>query len=214
MELKEIVSRFRKLATASVSDAVDKVTGERGFMSHEIKPIFNCKVVGPAVTVKEVFALKNEGPKMALSAIDAAEDGSVLVISAENAKDYALFGGLMGTGAKVNGLDGAILDGGVRDVNELKEIGFPVFSRSLVPSTTLGRIITVASNIPVTCGDIWVNPGDIIVGDTDGVVVVPKDKAEEVLLKAEEIEEIERQQTEDIKLLKSITQAVEKWSRI
>jgi len=214
MELKEIVSRFRKLATASVSDAVDKITGERGFMSHEIKPIFNCKVVGPAVTVKEAFALKNEGPKMALSAIDAAEDGSVLVISAENAKDYALFGGLMGTGAKVNGLDGAILDGGVRDVNELKEIGFPVFSRSLVPSTTLGRIITVASNIPVTCGDIWVNPGDIIVGDTDGVVVVPKDKAEEVLLKAEEIEEIERQQTEDIKLLKSITQAVEKWSRI
>ncbi|KYH30615.1 RraA family protein [Neomoorella mulderi] len=214
MELKELVERFRKLATASVSDAVDKVTGERGFMTHEMKPIFNCKIVGPAVTVKEVFALKNEGPKLALQAIDSAEEGSVLVISAENAKDYALFGGLMGTGAKVNGFEGAVLDGGVRDVNELKELNFPVFSRSIVPSTTLGRIVTVASNIPVACGGVMVHPGDIIVGDTDGVVVVPRAKAEEVLLKAEEIEETERKQTEDIKELKSIVKAVEKWARI
>ncbi len=120
----------------------------------------------------------------------------------------------MGTGAKVNGFDGAVVDGGVRDVNQLKNANFPVFSRSIVPSSTIGRVITLVQNIPVTCGGVMVYPGDIILGDADGVVVVPRAYAEEILRIAEETEEIERQQIADIKELKSIVKAVEKWARI
>ncbi|MDI6878112.1 MAG: hypothetical protein QMC95_07425 [Desulfitobacteriaceae bacterium] len=103
MDLKEMVDRFRKVGTATVSDAVDKVTNVRGYMNHKIKPLFECRIAGPAVTVKEAFALKSEGPTLATEAINSAEAGSVLVISIEDAEDYAVFGGLMGTGAKVNG---------------------------------------------------------------------------------------------------------------
>lgn len=214
MELKEMVERFRKVGTATISDAVDKVTGIRGYMSCQIRPLFECKIVGPAVTIKEAFALKSEGPTLAIQAMDEEAEGSVLVIGIDDAEEFAVFGGIMGTGAKVNGFEGAVVNGGVRDVNQLKGIGLPVFSRSIVPSSTIGRVITVAQNIPVSCGGVMVYPGDIIVGDADGVIVVPRAKAEEVLLLAEQTEEIERLQMEEIKTLGSIVKAVEKWARL
>lgn len=214
MELKEMLERFRNVGTATVSDAIDKVTGVRGYMSHWIKPLFEAKIVGPAVTIQEAFALKSEGPTLAIQAMDQAEPESVMVIGIEGAEEFAVFGGIMGTGAKVNGFSGAVVDGGVRDVAQLKELGFPVFSRSVVPSSTIGRVVSVAANIPVCCGGIVVNPGDLIHGDADGVAVVPRSRAEEILLNAEKAEETERLQMEDIRSLKSIVQAVEKWARI
>jgi 4-hydroxy-4-methyl-2-oxoglutarate aldolase len=213
-DLKEMIEGFKKMPTASVSDAVDKVVGERGYMFHDMKPIFDCKFVGQAVTVKEVVSLKSEGPKHALECIEEAEEGSVLVISCEDGKEVAIFGGLMGTGCKVKNLAGAVLDGGCRDIAELKELNFPVCARAIVPSTTVGRRVTYDYNIPIDCAGVRVNPGDIIVADTDGVVVVPKDKVAEVYAKALEIEETEKAQTKDIWELKSVKKAVEKWARI
>ena len=214
MEFKEMLERFSKVGTATVSDAVDKITGLRGYMGHQIKPLFETKIVGPAVTIKEAFALKSEGPTLAIKAMDAAETGCVMVISIDDAEDFAVFGGIMGTGALVNGFAGAVVDGGVRDVAQLKELGFPVFSRSIVPSSTIGRVITVAENVPITCGGVMIYPGDIIHGDADGVAVVPRAKAEEILLFAEEAEEVERCLMEEIQSTKSVLQSVEKWARI
>ncbi len=211
---QQVIDDFYEIMTASVSDAVDKVVGKKGFMSHKIKPLFKSKIVGPATTVKHVQAPLHEPPRHAMEAIDNAGKGGVVVISGEDTEDIALLGGLMGTAAKVQGLTGVVLGGALRDADELEELGLPVFSTGIVPSTSLGRTRTIGYNIPITCGGVPVHPGDLIVGDRDGIVVVPKDHIDEVLKTAKEIEETEKKQTEDIFELKSIVKVVEKWSRV
>lgn len=121
----------------------------------------------------------------------------------------------MTTGAVVNGLEGAVLDGGVRDVEEIeRDFGFPVFARNVTPATTVGRFKTVSANEPVVVGGVTVNPGDLIVGDRDGVVVVPADMVDEVLKLALDIEEREREQTKLIHEAKSLLKGLEKYKRI
>lgn len=215
--LQELIEGFRRVATASVADAVDRVVKQPGFMSHEVKPVFPAKIAGPAVTVLERVALDSQPPHHALQAIDEAAAGSVIVIGMENpqaARDVAQWGGLMTAGAVARRLGGAVLDAGARDAEEIRQAGFPVFSRSVIPSSTVGRYITVGLDLPVVCGGVLVHPGDIIVGDTDGVVVVPQAAALDVLAAALQIEETERRMTEAIGRLGSIRKAVEEFARI
>ncbi|MFZ5816610.1 MAG: RraA family protein [Bacillota bacterium] len=217
MDRKELIERMRFVATASVADAVDQVVGRRGYMDHEIRPRINeRKIVGPAVTVKEVPTDEKLPPSHALEAIDTSPEGSIVVIGLEGSdRNVAVWGGLMTAGAVANNLAGAILDAGVRDVTEIKrDFGFPVFSRSISPGTTVGRYKTEALNVPVLCGGIWVNPGDIIVADADGVVVVPAEHAEEVLAKAQEIDQREAEQTRLIKAAKSLREGIARYNRI
>jgi regulator of RNase E activity RraA len=214
---QDLITGFMGVATASVADAVDRVVKRPGFMSHEIKPVFPAKIAGPAVTVLERIALESQPPLHALQAIDEAAPGAVIVIAMEdpeNARNVAQWGGLMTVGAVTRRLAGAVLDAGARDAAEIRQAGFPVFSRSIIPSSTVGRYITVGLNLPVTCGGVLVSPGDIIVGDTDGVVVVPGAAAADVLAAAQQIEETERRMTEAIKRLGSIRKAVDEFARI
>lgn len=214
---KEIIEKFKTIATASVADAVDTVTGNRGYMHNSIKPrITDEKIVGPAITVKEVPAEEAVPPEHALQAIDGANEGDVIVIGLEDdERDVAIWGGLMTAGAVVNKLAGAVLDAGVRDVTEIKnDFGFQVFSRSVSPGTTVGRFKTEALNVPIVCGGVTVHPGDLIVADLDGVVVVPKDAVEQVLEIAQGIEAREAEQTKLIKAEKSLRKGLEKYNRI
>jgi 4-hydroxy-4-methyl-2-oxoglutarate aldolase len=214
---QDLMEGFMRVATASVADAVDRVVKRPGFMSYEIKPVIPAKIAGPAVTVLERVALDSQPPHHALQAIDEAAPGAVIVIGmedAENARNVALWGGLMTAGAATRRLGGAVLDAGARDAAEIRQAGFPVFSRSIIPSSTVGRYVTVGLNLPVTCGGVLVAPGDIIVGDADGVVVVPRAAAADVLAVAEQIEETERRMTEAIGRLGSIRKAVEEFARI
>lgn len=216
-DLPTLVEGFRSVTTASVADAVDRVTRRPGFMSHEIKPILPAKMVGPAVTVLERASLETQPPLHALQAIDEAEPGAIIVIAVEDPKlslDVAQWGGLMTAAAVTRRLGGAVLDAGVRDVEEIREAHFPVFSRMVIPSTSVGRYVTVAKDVPVTCGGVLVHPGDIVVGDTDGVVVVPRAQAAEVLAAAAQIEETERRMTARIKEIGSIRKALEEFARI
>lgn len=217
MDANKLVEGFRSVTTASVADAVDRVVKRPGYMTHQIKPIGAGKVVGPAVTVLERASLEAQPPALALQAIDEAEPGAVLVIGMEDpagAENVAVFGGLMATGAVTRKLAGAVLDAGVRDVEEILGLGFQVFSRTIIPSTTVGRYVTVDRSVPVQCGGVRVHPGDIIVADTDGVVVVPREAAAEVLEAATAIEETERRMAEEIKRVGSIRKALEKFARI
>jgi regulator of RNase E activity RraA len=213
---KEIIDRFMKVATASVADAVDRISGQRGYMDHMIKPrISEKKIVGPAVTIKEAPTEEFLPPKHALDAIDESEAGSIVVIGIDGEPNVAVWGGLMAAGAEVNGLAGAVLDGGVRDVIEIRrDSGFQIFARSVSPGTTLGRFKTVSANEPTQCGGITVNPGDLIIGDLDGVVVVPKAHAEEVLKMATEIEEREAEQARLIRETGSLREGLAKYGRI
>jgi len=213
---RKIIEGFMKVASASVSDAVDQIVGKRGYMDYSIKPRINDKkVVGPAVTILEGPTEEILPPTHALDAIDESTAGSVIVIGINGEANVAVWGGLMTAGAVVNGLAGAILDGGVRDVTEIRrDYDFQIFSRSVSPSTTLGRFKTLSANEPVECGGIVVHPGDLIVADLDGVVVVPKEYVEAVLEKATEIEIRETEQAKLIRETKSLRKGLAKYKRI
>lgn len=216
MYSKAIIEGFMKVSTASVSDAVDKIAKTRGFMDPAIKPRINDKkFVGPAVTILEGPTTEALPPQHALDAIDESPEGSVIVIAINAETNVAVWGGLMTAGAEVNGLAGAVLDGGVRDVTEIRrDSGFQVFARSVCPSTTVGRFKTLASNVPVICGGVNVNPGDLVVADLDGVVVVPKEHVEAVLKMAAEIEVREAEQARLIRASKSLRDGLAKYGRI
>jgi regulator of RNase E activity RraA len=216
MELKNLVEGFRDVATASVADAVDKLAGKRGYMDQSIKPRINDKrVVGPAVTVQEGPTTEFVPPQHALDLIDSADAGSVLVIGIGGEANVAVWGGLMTAGAYARELAGAILDGGVRDVTEIRrDYDFPVYARAVSPGTTLGRFKTLGANVPVVCGGIEVNPGDLIVADIDGVVVVPRALAAEVLALAQEIDRRELEQAKLIVQARSLKEGLAKYGRI
>lgn len=217
MNMQDIIEGFKGVAVASVADAVDKVCGRRGYMDASIKPRINDKrVVGPAATVLEAATDEFLPPQHALDLIDEAPKGSVIVISiAGGEPDVAVWGGLMTAGAFANGHAGAVLDGGVRDLAEIRrDYDFPVFARDVSPGTTLGRYKTVASQVPVEVGGIVIHPGDIIVADIDGVVVVPAAKAEEVLVMSREIDERELEQAKLIVAEKSLRKGLAKYGRI
>jgi regulator of RNase E activity RraA len=216
MYSEKIIEGFMQVATASVADAVDKIAGSRGYMDYQIKPrISDKKIIGPAVTIKEGPTDEFLPPTHALDAIDESAAGSVIVIGIKGEANVAVWGGLMTAGAQVNQLAGAVLDGGVRDIIEIRrDSDFQVFARSVSPGTTLGRFKTLDANVPVMCGGITVNPGDLIVGDLDGVVVVPQAHVDAVLEMATQIEAREAEQARLIRETGSLREGLAKYGRI
>jgi regulator of RNase E activity RraA len=214
-----LIAGFQKTTVASVSDAVDQVVGIRGYLSHEVRPFVAGRIVGRARTSLVRPATKEQASptlavKHSVEMIDSAEPGEVGVIVMEGTLDVAAIGGLMGTAAKARGMAGMVLDGAVRDIAELRALGLPVYARSASPATAVSRYASVDKDIAVECAGVRVVPGDIIVADEDGVVVVPKDKAEQVLKAAQEIDERETAMVPIIKELKSLAQAIAKFNRI
>ena len=217
LPLEDLIKGFRNTTVASVSDAVDQVTGQRGFMYHDMRPLFKAKVVGPAVTAlirPSIKASGPTGPNHSLLAIDEAPPGTVVVIVVEEGLDISGIGGLMATACKARDLAGAVIDGAARDVDEILSLEFPVFCRSITPATSVGRYVSVARNIPVPCAGVTVNPDDLIVAGTDGVVVVPRAKATEILKKAQSFDENESKMVPMIREHKSIIKAVEEFKRL
>lgn len=216
MDLDTLIAGFRNVATASVADAVDKVAGKRGYLDHQIKPRTNeRKFCGPAVTVLEGPSDEFVPPQHALDAIDESAPGSVIVISIGGNADLAVWGGLMTAGAVANKHEAAVLDGAVRDITEIRrDYDFPVYARGASPGTTLGRAKTLAANVPVPVGSVIVHPGDIVVGDIDGVVVVPRAQAEAVLALAREIDTRELEQAKLIIQSGSLREGLAKYGRI
>ncbi|MGY6697703.1 MAG: RraA family protein [Roseinatronobacter sp.] len=213
---KMLIESFRRVATASVADAVEKICGARGYLGSGIAPrTSERKIAGPAVTVLEEPAEDAGAPTHALELIDAADPGSVMVIATGGYADVAVWGGLMTAGAMANNLEAAVLDASLRDVSEIKrDFGFSVFARGSCPGTTLGRVRTVASQVPVTIDGVTIHPGDIVVGDVDGVVIVPQAKAAEVLTLAQDIDAREMEQAKLIIESGSLVQGIAKYGRI
>src|SRR5262249_13870895 len=149
-----------------------------------------------------------------LDAIDNASTGSVYVMALPEGGDVAGIGGLMATAMKYRGLAGAVIDASIRDTPQIKRLQVPVFNRGIAPSTSVNHYRFAGVNVPVTCAGVQVNPNDIIVADEDGVVVVPRAKAVDVLKKAQELDDTEHKMLPFIEKFKSIKQAVEKFGRI
>ena len=216
-EQDSVVEGFRTVEAASVADAMEQLYGKKAYMSHDMRPLFTTKFAGPAVTVMLRKQEHNEGSKALqgmMDVIDEAPAGSVYVMVLEDGLDYAGVGGLMSTAMKYRGLSGAVVDGGLRDTPQVTRLQFPVFSRGIVPSTTVNHYRVAGTNVPVTCAGIAVRPSDIVVADMDGVVVVPKEKAAEVLKKAQQLDETEHSMLPYIEKYRSIREAVAKFGRL
>ena len=214
--LDESAKPFLSIPTASLSDALDRL-GIRGFMSHEIRPLGRyARVAGPAVTIKDTPATERVIPLLAMEAIDSAPAGGVIVRSVQgiDTRDIGLWGGLMSQSAKVKGIQAAVLDGGSRDLVEAEKMKFSIYARSVVPSTSVGRTKVSAINVPIECGGLTVAPGDIVVADVDGVVVIPKQKVAEVLRLAREIDETEKAEVVELKKGNRMAEVIKKYARM
>jgi regulator of RNase E activity RraA len=212
-----LIEGFRTTEVASVADAMEQLYGERAYMSHDMRPIFTTKFAGPAVTVLMKREEHKEGAAASqgmLDAIDSAPAGSVYVMVLPEGLDIGGIGGLMATCMRARGLAGAVVDASVRDLPQIKRIQFPVFGRGVAPSTSIGHYRFAGANVPVTCAGVRVNPGDIITADEDGVVVVPRARAAEVLKKARENDDTEHRMYPFIQKFRSIKEAVAKFGRI
>ena len=162
-----------------------------GVMDSGIKPAFRAKVCGQALTVQlSVGDLVDP-----LKALEMGQEGDVIVVDAGGDKNTSVCGGLMGGLAQNRGIRAMIVDGAGRDTDELEEINWPIWTRAITPRGThtmfSGRKEELSINVPIQCGGVPVNPGDFIVADLMGVVVIPLDKAEELVEKA--LEQAERE---------------------
>jgi 3-hexulose-6-phosphate synthase/6-phospho-3-hexuloisomerase len=203
---EEIVAIFRKVSSPNISDAMHR----KGAM-RDIHPIIQgTKMVGTAVTV-QTFA--GDWAK-SVEAIDLAGPGNVIVIY-NGSNDIAPWGGLATLSCKNRGIEGVVIDGAVRDVDEIRAMKYPVFASAIVPNAGepkgMGEI-----NAEITCGSQTVRPGDYIVGDESGVVVVPKDRAYEIAKRAKMVEETESRLYEEIRRGKTLSQVLnlKKWEKV
>ena len=174
----------QKLYTAVVADALDQIGIRNQAMREYLRPVYPCSVFcGWARTIacSDVYHVPAEPYAMEIEAIDSILPGEVVVISTQQSKRNAPWGELLSTAAKARGAHGAVIDGLVRDVRKIEELGFPVLAAGIKPVDSMGRGMVTGYNVPVECGEVLVNPGDFVFADLDGVVVVPKGNVEEVL---------------------------------
>ena len=170
-------------SSANLSDALGQLGLKFQTLHSRIRPITGLPVRGPAFTV-QCYPGANSAVEEAL---ESASPGDVLVINGEAFSEAVLMGGLMSSRAKKRGLAGAVIDGSVRDVAELRELQWPVFAASVTPRAgTLANLGQL--NVPVSCGDVVIRSGDMIAGDEDGVVAIPARELKKTLALAREIE--------------------------
>lgn len=211
-----LIESYRHVEVASVSDALEQILGKKLYMTHRIRPIFTSKFAGFALTVHLKKEENNDPAALngMLSAIDAGTTNSVYVMQVDDGGDIAGMGGLMGTAMSARGFSGAVIDGGVRDVAYLQKIGFPVFATGIVPSTSVHHYRFAGANVPVLCDGVPVRAGDIIVADSDGVAVVPRESADKVLELAQQLDFKEHSMYPIIEKTRSIVEGVKQLGRL
>jgi 4-hydroxy-4-methyl-2-oxoglutarate aldolase len=193
-----LVSRFKETSVPTVVDILDYEFGVRSWLPHAVKPIFRTRIAGRAVTVLIVPAPRG-GADHLFDAVDACGPGSILV--ATNGGDTAIscMGDLVVTALHARGAEGAVMDGAVRDIDPMIEMGFPIFAASVSPVNFTGKASVLAHEVPIICGGVPVHPGDVVLADWDGVVIIPQEHAAAVLPLALEKEAAEHALRERIR---------------
>lgn len=197
---KEITERFLEVTTPMVSDALDKLGLPAG--AGGIVPMYaGCKkICGPAITMKVIpFGSYNPEGHMGSDIINVAEPGDVLVYDNGGRLDQNCWGDILAWSATKRGIAGTVAYGAMRDIDECEAIGYPIFAMGSVPTTGRGRVVQLDYNCPISLCGIQCNPGDLVMADRNGVVVIPQDRAEEVLETALDIQAREAAMIEEIK---------------
>lgn len=184
-----LVARLDKLFPAVVSDMLDTLGYRQQVMAPRMRPLYaSARVVGSVATVRAlpvevVPEAREDQYRLHLEAIEALTPGQVLVTSPIEA---CFWGELMSIAARNRGCTGVVIDGYTRDVSGIEALDFPVFCTGVSAADALGRSHVVEYGGPIEAGGVRMSQGDLVIGDTDGVVVVPSEVAEEVIAKAEE----------------------------
>lgn len=173
-----VTAQRTEMTSSDAADAVEQLTGQRAYMTGGIHLLAGAAAVGPAVTMRLVHDDK-PSPQEAMKAIqfiESAPAGSIVVAVLDSEKAFALVGASFAALAQARQLSAFVVDGSVRDLSELRRFGFSTFALGTAPGSAGGHYRLESTNLVVRCGGIDVHPGDIIVGDEDGVTVVPKDR--------------------------------------
>lgn len=213
---RALIKRVAPLATSTLANALDEI-GLHDNVIINIRPVApGFRFAGSAVTVKEssgAYGTFTSDDFKVGQMIDAAHAGDVIVVDAGGAP-YSTWGGMASYAAKLKGIAGLVVDGGVRDLEEMVEFEFPVFARHLVPTTGRTRLKVAAINVPVEIDEVKVAPGDIIAADGTGIVCLPADRADEIVSLAEMFARDDAAAVEDLKKGLSFSQAMAKYTGI
>lgn len=191
---KELLSRFEQLYTGAVNDVMREFCLLEQALPGRILPLREYRTVaGFAFTVKSAPNVKIRGEmEFRTQMLDEMKEDDFVVWDTSRDDKATLWGGVMTATAKGKKLKAACIDGGIRDTHQILEADFPVFYEYRISNGSLARCLITHYQIPIKIGDVVIKPGDVVLGDVDGVLVVPRDMAYDVLIRAEEIKENEK----------------------
>ena len=198
-EIAALTARLARIDTCVLSDALDRL-GIRGVAFGLSRLAAPGRVAGRVITVTLAPAEGGVAPRhLCTAAVDQGGPGDVIVVEHHSHRQCAGWGGILSFAAKTKGIEGVIVDGMCRDIDEALEFGFPVFGAGAVPSTARGRVMEVACQEPIVVCGIRVYPGDWVLADNSGIVFIPQDRAAEVITTAESLSDREQQMLQRIR---------------
>ena len=185
---KELLQRFEKLYTGAINDALREACMLEQALPGRIKPLREYKTIaGFAFTVKSAPNVKITGEmEFRTQMLDDMSEDHFVVWDTSRDDKATLWGGVMTATAKRKKIKAACIDGGIRDTHQILKAEFPIFYEYRISNGSLGRCLITHYQIPIKIGDVDIKPGDIIVGDIDGIVVVPREIAYDILIRAEQ----------------------------
>ena len=212
----EIVQGFQDLLKIYSPSCVVADAQERaGVMRSYMRPLTtNVRFVGPALTVR----LEPGNQVDCLHALSVAQKGDVIVVDSAGETETSIWGGLMAGLCMMKGVVGAVVDGAIRDTDEIRDQGFFIFSKAVVPRSThtpySGRMEPIEINVPIQCAGVLVNPGDLVLGDEIGVTVIALENAAEVLAAARDLAEKEEATRAQIRAGKTVEELLAQFGRL
>lgn len=187
MAREPIIERLLKLDSCAVSDALDSLNLKGATWG--VRPQWQCpKIAGRAVTMKiKPAGLQQPTQHLGTAPIEAAQPGDIIVIDNGGKLEFSCWGGLLALSAKLKGVSGVVIDGASRDIDEARELEFPVYARGVVPMTARNRVVQESYNQEIQFAGVQCRPGDLVLADGSGIIIIPKEKEEEAVTAAEAI---------------------------
>ena len=205
----DLAARMARLDTCGVSDALDRLGLQGAVLG--LRPMWPCpRIAGEVITVRLRRAEHGEhAPRhLGTAAVEAGGPGMVIVIEHHDREDAAGWGGILSLAARMQGIEGVIVDGTCRDVDDSRGVGFPVYARAATPMTARGRVVEASMGEPIRVGDLHVQAGDFVIADWSGVVFIPAPRAEDVIRTAETLAEREAQMAEAVRAGRSVVEVM------